>query len=202
VEAEDAVEPQKTPETDLKSPLEIINIRNLLGTAHWPTECACCLAPTENTVELFTYFDSPPEKVPYCNDCARHPEGETRLSESDYFHKESTLRRHSALVTWQTSERKAFTGDFFKVFHVVFLHRTVGFDPAGPAVFRFYNVEYAKRFANVNGLDWPEILKQNTVEKVQIDYLRGCLRFLKFPAIFLAVILFLSLLLYVLSRFS
>jgi len=194
------VEPQKAPETELKSPLEITNIRNLLGAANWPKACACCLAPPENRVDLFTYFDSRPEKIPYCQVCATHPEGETKLSEIDYGHKVWTLRGHSTLVTWHTSERIAFTGTFVKIFHVVFLRKAVEFDPSGPSVFRFYNVEYARRFANANGLDWPEIIKQNTVARVKIDQLRGCLRFLRFPAIFLAVIFLLSLLLYVLSR--
>jgi hypothetical protein len=76
----------------------------------------------------------------------------------------------------------------------------VEFDPSGSSALRFYNVEYAKRFANANGLDWPKIIKQNTVARVEIDELQGCLRFLKFPAIFLAVIFLLSLLVYLLSR--
>jgi len=196
------VEPQKATETELKSPLEITNIRNLLGAAHWPRACACCLAPPENRVDLFTYFESQPEKIPYCQVCATHPEGETKLSEVEYRQKIMMFRGHSTVITWNSSERIGFAlaSTFVKVFHVIFLRRAVEFDPSGSSALRFYNVEYAKRFANANGLDWPEIIKQNTVARVKIDELQGCLRFLRFPAIFLAVIFLLSLLVYLLSR--
>jgi len=194
-------EPQIAVETDLKSPLEITNIRNLLGAAHWPEACACCLAPPENWVDLFTYFDSRPEKIPYCQICATHPEGETKLLEFEYRKKITMFRGHSTARTRYSSERIGFAvaSRFEKVYHVSF-RRAVEFDPSGSSALRFCNVEYAKRFVNANGLDWPEIIKQNTVPRVKINELQGCLDFLKFPAIFLALIFLLGILFYVASR--
>ncbi len=168
------MKPEKPAKTSLKFPLEISFPRDLVGRVHWPDACACCLAPPDNRTDLSTYFNTPPEKIPICVACENHGPGELKLSKSDFQEKFSG---HKALWYRSTYKPVPFSpwGQAVTVIHVRFL-RAVAFKPSGSSTLAICNVEFAKRFAEQNKLDWLEIIKRNTVEIEAPDH-SGCLQF-------------------------
>lgn len=176
------------PLTSSGNALKIINVRHLLGAAHWPDACACCGEAAKTRIPLDTRQKSSVEMIPYCTVCERHPdyrltnpsEIDDLLSDSDAeaafnkafvpssFPRPAGIRRSCTAFTRTVSLKKRYnmgqllppTVDAFPDGGIQFIKAVIFVRTPIPALI-FTNLDYAKRFAEENELNWEEIIKEN-----------------------------------------
>jgi hypothetical protein len=202
--------------------IKISNVRHLLGVARWPDVCACCAKASKTRIPLDTLRKSSVEMIPFCTVCERHPdfkltnpsEVHDLLSDSDVesawnktfvpsaVPRPARIRRSCTAIsiTYTSEMKRIWIGTaptpVFSPDGIQFVN-AVAFNSVPIPSFMFSNFDYAKRFAEENGLNWEEIIKENESPPESSEFLH----LLKLLGVFLIAALLLFGAMYLIKFF-